>query len=254
MKRLFIIAILFTITALSAIALSDNALFIRANDLYAEKEFDKALDNYNELIERGVKNANLYYNIGNCHFRKNRLGPAILNFKRALRIDSSHKQANNNLKFALSLTKDKQEDASDGFIGSIWARLFSFFNINRASMLSLILFLSIIGMIIFILLKFRNREKSVPVFILTILIFIFTLSFIITVSRINSYNSHKPAVLMSDSAIGHSGPGEDFSRVFTIHEGMNLTLEEFQNDWALVKLPNGLGGWIPNDTYLKVNP
>lgn len=254
MKRLIFLSFLFVYLTLSAVNLPDNALFISGNDAYAEKDFDKALDSYNQLIERGIENADLYYNIGNCYFRKSKLGPAILNYKRALRIDSSHRLARRNLRFTLSLTKDKQEDSSNGFIGNLWSKLFSFFNLNRSLFINIVLLAMIVSMLVLILIRYRHREKSVPIFVLTILILLFSMSLIISIARINSYSSHKPAVLMSESTIGYSGPGEDFSRVFTIHEGMNLILEEFQKDWTLVKLPNGLGGWIPNNTYLLVNP
>jgi tetratricopeptide (TPR) repeat protein len=240
--------------ALYSVSLSNNAQFMKGNDLYSEKEFDKALEAYTNLTERGIENANLYYNIGNCHIRKNRLGLAILNYKKALRLNSAHKEASNNLQFALSLTKDKQAEENPGFITGIWQRVFAFFNINTAAIVTLILFLIIIADLLIILLRFRHREKSIPVFVLTVFLFFFVLSMMITIARVSSYNSDKPAVLMAESAVGHSGPGDDFSRVFTIHEGMSLSLEEFQKGWALVKLPNGLGGWIPDDTFLKVNP
>ncbi|MBN2829125.1 MAG: tetratricopeptide repeat protein [Candidatus Cloacimonetes bacterium] len=254
MKRYIFLLILLATASLYSVSLSNNAQFVKANDLYAEKEFDKALEAYTNLTERGIENANLYYNIGNCHIRTNNLGLAILNYKKALRLNSNHKEASNNLQFALSLTKDKQAEENSGFITEIWQKLFAVFNVNTASLVTLILFLIVITDILLILIRFRHREKSVPVFILTILLFFFVLSLMITIARVNSYNSHKPAVLMAESAVGHSGPGEDFSRVFTIHEGMSLSLEEFQKGWALVKLPNGLGGWIPDDTFLKVNP
>lgn len=254
MKRYIALLLLVVTASLFAIPMSNNALFIRGNDLYAQKEFDKALENYSELIDRGIVNANLYFNAGNCHFREGHLGPAILNFKRALRINSAHKQAQNNLLFALSLTQDKQIEENPGFIASIWNKVFAVFTINFVALTTLFLFIAIIAVLLLIMLKFRHSEKSIPVFILTVLLFLFTLNLFITIARATVYNSKKPAVLLADSAVGHSGPGEDFSRVFTIHEGMSISIENEQKGWVLVKLPNGLGGWIPNNSIARVNP
>jgi uncharacterized protein YgiM (DUF1202 family) len=66
------------------------------------------------------------------------------------------------------------------------------------------------------------------------------------------YTDESQAVLLTDSAIGYSGPDSDFTRVFTIHEGMIFQIEQQQEDWSLIKLQNGLGGWIRNSNFQKI--
>ncbi|HHE38945.1 MAG TPA: SH3 domain-containing protein, partial [Candidatus Cloacimonetes bacterium] len=60
------------------------------------------------------------------------------------------------------------------------------------------------------------------------------------------------AVLISQSAVGFSGPSNEFTRVFTIHEGMIFDIEKEENNWSLIKLTNGLGGWIESKNLEKI--
>jgi uncharacterized protein YgiM (DUF1202 family) len=76
--------------------------------------------------------------------------------------------------------------------------------------------------------------------------------FIISILKWQEFHNDNEAVILSTSVIGYSGPGEDFTRVFTIHEGMIFTLERDEDNWSLIKLENGLGGWIKKDTYIRI--
>jgi uncharacterized protein YgiM (DUF1202 family) len=60
------------------------------------------------------------------------------------------------------------------------------------------------------------------------------------------------AVVMRDRADVLSGPGEDNTALFTVHEGTLLEVRSRRGDWYQVSLPNALSGWIPAGTVEKV--
>jgi uncharacterized protein YgiM (DUF1202 family) len=103
-----------------------------------------------------------------------------------------------------------------------------------------------------IILKFSQREKTLPVFFAIILTFLLLFSLFLSYIKWQRYTDESQAVLLADSAIGYSGPGVDFTRVFTIHEGMIFQIEQQQAEWSLIKLENGLGGWIKNGSFEKI--
>ena len=199
-----------------------------------------------------IINADLYYNIGNCYFRLNEIGRSILYFKKAIKVRSDHQAARRNLEYALTFTKDKQNSESNNVIRSFWQKAFDSLSINILAIITLIIFILIILLICYMIIHFRNREKTVPIFITTILVFIFTAFLIVSFLKWQEFHNTDEAVLLSTSAIGYSGPGQDFTRVFTIHEGMIFTVERNEGDWSLIKLENGLGGWIKNDTFVRI--
>ena len=48
---------------------------VRANDLYSEKRYSESAQAYEALIQKGVQNGNLYYNLGNTYIRMEKQGP-----------------------------------------------------------------------------------------------------------------------------------------------------------------------------------
>lgn len=81
---------------------------IRSNSEKAEKLYEKAILSYEKIIDQGqIKNAGLYYNLANTYFLKKDLGGAILNYRRAERLDSSDANIQKNLSFARSRRTDK---------------------------------------------------------------------------------------------------------------------------------------------------
>lgn len=58
-------------------------LFFKANQAYKGGRFEEAIDGYGQLLDAGYRNGQLYYNLGNAHFRLNQVGRAILNYERA---------------------------------------------------------------------------------------------------------------------------------------------------------------------------
>ena len=77
---------------------------------YNEGEFDRAIDEWRTCEDYGVKNSDLYYNLGNAYFRSGKLGFAIYYYKTALRLDPNNDDIIHNLKYAQSMTRDKVEE------------------------------------------------------------------------------------------------------------------------------------------------
>ena len=82
---------------------------VRANDLYSEKNYTKSAQAYESLIDKGVHNGYLYYNLGNTYIRMGKTGPAVLNYIRARKWIPRDENLEANLKFAIQQTQDKIE-------------------------------------------------------------------------------------------------------------------------------------------------
>jgi uncharacterized protein YgiM (DUF1202 family) len=55
------------------------------------------------------------------------------------------------------------------------------------------------------------------------------------------------AVVMEDRADVLSGPADDNTVLFTVHEGTSLEVRNVRDGWYQVSLPNALSGWIRAD-------
>ncbi|MCP4003629.1 MAG: hypothetical protein GY725_05485 [bacterium] len=67
------------------------------------ESFRRAERNFAAVIDDGVENADLYANRGNSALLGERLGPAVLAYRRALQIDPDHRVARQNLEHARTL-------------------------------------------------------------------------------------------------------------------------------------------------------
>src|SRR6266516_1347995 len=94
----FFLCINFAITS-AALAQAD-AEFAKANQEFAQGHFKEAISGYEALIRAGQWSANVFYDLGNAHFRTGDFGRAILNYERALALERHHPEATANLQIA----------------------------------------------------------------------------------------------------------------------------------------------------------
>jgi len=84
-----------------------SQIFKEANEYYAKKDYSAAIEKYEQLINQGNISANIYYNLANAYYRNNNIGKAILNYKRAKKLDPSDYDINFNLQLAQLKIVDK---------------------------------------------------------------------------------------------------------------------------------------------------
>ncbi len=248
------IILLIILVSLAAVvhAIQLDSVFQKAVTAFENKDYEASLDMFLSLENEGINNPDLYYNIGNCYFRLSSFGKSILYYKKALKIDRDHKAAQRNLEFVLTFTQDKQVEEEPDLISSIWLRLQNSLSLNTLALVILVLFTIIILLLVLIMTRYRHRDKTSLIFIFSVTLLLIIVLSVISIVKYDARNSNSEAVLIATSAIGYSGPGEDFTRVFTIHEGMIFQVEKTEAEWSLIKLANGLGGWVRSNTFLKV--
>ncbi len=81
----------------------------QANEAYIKGEYSYAIELYEEVIANQKEAAELYHNLGNAYFKETRLGPAILNYERALRLSPNDDNIRFNLEIARSRIADRIE-------------------------------------------------------------------------------------------------------------------------------------------------
>ena len=251
MKK-YMMIIIILILAINLFAADYKDEFKKGVDFYKTDKVDKALDAFLSIEKAGIINADVFYNTANCYYRLGKMGMAILYYKKALKVKPDFVKAKKNLEFAMSLTKDKQDIPKASPVEEFLKGIFNKISINVFALISLLLFAAIILIIVLLIMRYRGREKTVPIFLLVLFLFIFAFFIVLSYVKWSNYHSDKNAVLISDSAIGFSGPGESYTRVFTIHEGLCFTVEQTQGEWSLIKLYNGLGGWIRTQEIKRV--
>ncbi len=229
----------------AARASTPEELFAKANSFYEEGRFEEAADTYGTILKYGLKDPRVLYNLGNASFKLGRLGPAILNYERALRIDPSDLEARDNLQLARARIRDRAPEAEIPFpIAAIQGAL-QILAPDRMAVLFLIAWgaASALGGS-FLLARTETRRRVFGYLLLggAILVLLAGLGLFVTVRM----NLEPVGIVMQDRVDVRSGPAEDNTILFTVHEGTRLQLHGRREGWFQVSLPNALSGWIPS--------
>ncbi|MCB5250969.1 MAG: SH3 domain-containing protein [Candidatus Cloacimonadales bacterium] len=248
-----IVLLILLILCFSFVYAESNAqeLLNTANETYRANDFDKALALYSELDQLIPKNPDIFYNIGNCYFRLNRIGLAILYYKKTLLIDSSHSLAKKNLNFALKFTLDKQDFESQNFISSFLSRIYYSVSLNTIAWLCLIFFIVLI-IIIHVFMQKNDSYEHTKKLLLIAIIILNVISISWGSARYYHFYHNNEAVITSSKVDAYSGPGESYTKLFTVHEGLILRVNKIEATWTQVSLANGFTGWIRTSTYKTV--
>jgi tetratricopeptide (TPR) repeat protein len=207
-------------------------------------EYTRVLDNLLKQESAGIANADMYNQIGLSYYHQGYTGKAVVYFLRALRLNSNHGEAKNNLDFAISRSPDKDMYSQPSFLSSVFQKVFNFFTLNSLAFITLLLLLISVLCLHWLMHVSAGQDKAVPVMWLIIVGFILLLATVLLAFKYRDFRSDRTAVITDREAEGFSGPGEEFGKLFTIHEGLVIHISRVDKDWALITLPNGGAGWV----------
>mgnify|MGYP002354821448 FL=1 len=226
--------------------------FKEGNGLYEKGDYRGAEKLYDDLIKSGVVNVALYYNAGNASFKTGSTGKAILYYERALRIAPRDEDIKQNLRYIRSVTVDKQTDEKSGIFSLLFSGLKGILSLNELTITVFILYVILfLGGLIYIFsdrfsLKFSLKITGMVIFSIFL---VFSLFLCV---RIYEQDCMKQGIIMVSQEKARSGPGEDYTEVFTIHEGSRVYLKDGLQDWRKITLPNGYSGWIKNKSVEEI--
>ena len=230
------------------ILLSNSATFVTANNLYNSGQYEVSANEYETLIDKGIRNHKLYYNLGNCYFKLGRLGEAIYFYKKAQKLAPGDRDINFNLNFARSRRTDTIKIHQYPQFISLIMNFLNSLSINLMSIIATILYFSLVLIIsIVIIYKKHLLGYSFKIWLSSVLLVVL----IVLGVNIKRVNSQEGVIVDSISEV-RSGPSEEYTLVFTIHDGTELKILESQNGWLRINLPDGLEGWLPASRVRKI--
>lgn len=211
-----------------------------------------AFEQMQGFADDGLKNADLYYNLGVAYWQTGQSGMANLYFLKALNLNSAHKPASENLDYVIGLSQDKQLYPDRLFLVRIFLAAYDFMNLNRIALLSLILLLLCALSLHWLWHYDSNKERGLPTLITGIFLLLFISS--ATLLGIKAYRQthNRKAVVISAQAELRSEASAQAARVAVIHEALILIIEQEKAGWYLLSLPDGNKGWLPAADLAKV--
>ena len=241
MKRILLSLVL---TLMCSIALPAKDLKATADSLYAARQYQKASQLYEQLLDKG-DNANVYYNLGNAYYRMHDIARAILNYERAANREPGDSDIRFNLTLARSKTIDKIESNEDFFI-VYWFRSFlNTFNTYQWGRIAVFSFvLALIGLLAYFFVR-RLSIRKIGFGIAVAMFFLTIVSNIFAYLQRCQYLDNTHAIVMQTSKI-RSTPAESGTVIFSLHEGTKVKIiDNTMRHWVQIRLADGKTGWMP---------
>jgi tetratricopeptide (TPR) repeat protein len=220
---------------------------------YSNSNYEKALEIYLSFVDDNYLSSELYYNIGNCYYKLDKITESILWYERALIHNPSNENIIKNLEIANSRTETVVEKIPDIFYISWYNTIANSFNSNNWAWISLAFFVStLFFLILFLFARTIGLKKSA--FIISIFtVFLFLLSINLSLSQKNK-ELNNPYAIVFEYSLAKSSPNDDSSNLFEIHKGIKVEVLQELNDWTNIKLADGKQAWIKQKNIVKITP
>lgn len=241
-KRLLLLVGMLLLPAPYVMAAGD---FGAANRAYVAGDFEEAARGYSALAERGVENEDVYYNLGNAEFRLGRLGHAIYNYERALRVAPHLSDARYNLEVARGAVAERVRDRLVGAeTPPWWVRAATWMTISEMTVVLLfgnLLFFAMLAALRFLYSGFR---RSVLLVVSSFCAVGLLLLGFLYVANVYEREVLTTAIILPEQLLLREGKGEQTAERGQLHAGLRVRVLDKGADWVLVRLSNGVEGWV----------
>ncbi len=212
----------------------------RARSLFLESIAD-----HQAIIDRGVVNGRLYYNIANAYLLSDDVGRALLNYRRAERLMPTSRELQTNIAVAKSRVPDRIEAKAETRV----VRTLLFWHFNTQTSHRWIVLVSSFGALWIVLsMRLLGLRRIAPRWLaatafLGCLVFGASVAVDVTAAGVSDHG-----VIVQQEVVGRTGPGvvgyePSFER--PLHAGVEFTLIERRDTWARVELADGRSTWLP---------
>jgi tetratricopeptide (TPR) repeat protein len=226
--------------------LYDQGVALRASDPEAARRaFLDAAARFGQLVEDGVKNGHLHYNLGNAWLQAGNIGRAILEFRRAEQYIPGDARLEHNLDFARSLRRNRIPPSGE----RVLARALLGWHFGTAIGARFAVFAAAYLVFWFVLLAYLFKPAAAWRWTAGIAAVLWLACGTSVAADLISDDAARQGVVLVDDVIIRKGNGEGFEPQFEqpLHQGVEFKVLDRRPDWLQVELRDGKSGWIRAD-------
>ena len=231
--KMLIITLLISISSFAS-----DQLFEKANKAYNNSDYSSAINFYDSILTKGLESSELYYNLGNCHYKAQDWANAIWYYEKSLKLERNDKTTQN-LELANLKIIDRIEKTPQLFYKKWWSSFISIFNTFSWQLISILIIW--FAFAIKILSQFTNYKKE---HFLSIMYSLTLISVFATYSSYHINITKKEAIIFTSSIVVNSAPTTNSTNLFSLHSGSKIEILDTIGEWVNIKIANGNSGWI----------
>lgn len=235
--------LLFTCFAMMA-QNSQDELFKQGNELYRSEKFEKAISIYKQIEKAGTVSSELYFNLGNAHYKLNHVAESVYNYEKALKINPLNKDAAVNLVFAKRMTIDVIEELPKSFSQKLNESFIQKLTYNEWAIVVVVF--SILSTLFFLLFYFSYipLQKRMYFIVSGISVIVFFTSLFVAYSEYQRSINTVEAIVFSEKVDVKDAPISNGEIIFELHEGTKVAVLEKVDSWKKIRIADGKIGWV----------
>lgn len=246
MKKLFYIFVLLT-----QFCWAQDA-FEKGNNLYQKGQYQEAISVYEGILKSGQESAEVYFNLGNCFYKLNKVAPAVYNFEKALKLNPNDTEIQNNLAFAKKMAIDEiQETPKVGF-SKIIADFTSNSHYDTWAWIAIVLAVLFLASFLGYYFSGTTTIKRVFFSAMTLLLFLVLISVFAGFYEQKRVANDKPAIVFADVVAVKSEPNASSQDAFTLHAGTKVQILETISNYHKIQLADLKEGWIEKSAVKEI--
>lgn len=241
MRKLILVSFLL----IGFIGFSQNEeLFDQANSAYQAGEYQKAINTYEEILDNGETSAEVYYNLGNAHYKLNHVAPSIYYYEKALQLNPGDEDIQNNIAFARNMAIDDIEEVEETGMNEWINGVISTFSYSTWAVMAIVFSILFVGLFLLYYFSYRPLFKRLlfggAIFSLLLCIF----SVVFAFQQQSYVQNNQYAIIFAEEVEVRDEPTLRGDPSFELHEGTKAKVLEDYQEWSRIELANGVQGWV----------
>lgn len=226
------------------VAQNAESYFELGNKEYASENWKGALDQYNQVLDKGFESASLYFNMGNASYKLNRIGPSIYYYEKALQLNPADAAARNNIAFARKMTVDAITPLPENTFKKWRNRVLNLLSIDGWARLTVtLMMLSAVFFLGYYFMRTTGRKRLLFTASFVAL-FIGLISLAFAFQSRSQNGTDRPAIVFASQVEVKGEPSLESAEAFVLHEGTKVRVMEDVDEWKRIRIADGTEGWI----------
>lgn len=216
--------------------------FVKANEMYKQGNYTKAIEAYKVLIYKKKYNEHLYYNLGCAYLQSKDTSLSILYFEKALKENPTHIKSKNALNSLNILIPSQNTDLLKSiFLYQFFDNLFQ----NGRNNFSIFFIVCIWFFLFLLYYLIKTRAKNIVLLLGCVLFLLLSvLSLNLALHKNNFSKNIKTAIVLRQNTPVKSQDHLLAGDIHFLPKGTKIYIEKVQDNWLKIHMNDGSTAWI----------
>ncbi|WP_445731846.1 tetratricopeptide repeat protein [Mariniflexile sp.] len=222
----------------------NKALFEQANALYNEGKYAEAINKYEAILRTKNQSAELYFNLGNAHYKLSNVAPSVYFYEKALQLAPNDADIKNNLAFAKNMTIDAVGVIPEAGLSKILNRATNTMPFDGWAKAAIVFVFSFVILFLIYYFAYSSLRKRLAFLGSIAALTLMFVSLLFAFHKFNLDKKDQPAIVFAKESKVKNEPNSRSEESFILHEGTKVQVLDSVNNWKKIKLQDGKAGWI----------